>query len=327
MALDGIRMPDGCYADGTWELSVHVTDLGRDVTLRVTGEIHIGGVMLRLVEKLGECRRPSCPSIPPRGSAPMLCFSCGDCLQPAPGHCPTSSAMPQQPALRPSTVPRCFAPPPGARGLPQHPALELCPRAVCLNTQNPAAILGCSTQRPAAVFCFSIQPAACTQGTAPASHPSSVLNHPAPSACLHPAPRALPQYCASAPDTKPPGAVLWHPAPCLYATPSTLLTSGVRSWTPSSLWVPSSLGYNVIHLDQHPAYIQHLPLARPPASCPSALFQSSACPRLPLHPSELHPDPQQHPPCTHSHHPRVLLAAVCTELSNIIASGCLVQVL
>uniref|UniRef100_A0A803V8F9 Kindlin-2 N-terminal domain-containing protein n=1 Tax=Ficedula albicollis TaxID=59894 RepID=A0A803V8F9_FICAL len=60
MALDGIRMPDGCYADGTWELSVHVTDLGRDVTLRVTGEIHIGGVMLRLVEKLGESPAP-CP--------------------------------------------------------------------------------------------------------------------------------------------------------------------------------------------------------------------------------------------------------------------------
>jgi hypothetical protein len=54
MALDGIRMPDGCYADGTWELSVHVTDLNRDVTLRVTGEVHIGGVMLKLVEKLGE---------------------------------------------------------------------------------------------------------------------------------------------------------------------------------------------------------------------------------------------------------------------------------
>uniref|UniRef100_A0A9L0SWR5 FERM domain containing kindlin 2 n=1 Tax=Equus caballus TaxID=9796 RepID=A0A9L0SWR5_HORSE len=52
MALDGIRMPDGCYADGTWELSVHVTDLSRDVTLRVTGEVHIGGVMLKLVEKL-----------------------------------------------------------------------------------------------------------------------------------------------------------------------------------------------------------------------------------------------------------------------------------
>ncbi|PNJ70386.1 FERMT2 isoform 15 [Pongo abelii] len=58
MALDGIRMPDGCYADGTWELSVHVTDLNRDVTLRVTGEVHIGGVMLKLVEKL-EKRTPT----------------------------------------------------------------------------------------------------------------------------------------------------------------------------------------------------------------------------------------------------------------------------
>lgn len=55
MALDGIRMPDGCYADGTWELKMHVTDLRRDVSLRVTGEIHIGGVMLKLVEKLGRC--------------------------------------------------------------------------------------------------------------------------------------------------------------------------------------------------------------------------------------------------------------------------------
>uniref|UniRef100_A0A672RLB4 Fermitin family homolog 2 n=1 Tax=Sinocyclocheilus grahami TaxID=75366 RepID=A0A672RLB4_SINGR len=52
MALDGIRMPDGCYADGTWELKMHVTDLNRDVSLRVTGEVHIGGVMLKLVEKL-----------------------------------------------------------------------------------------------------------------------------------------------------------------------------------------------------------------------------------------------------------------------------------
>lgn len=57
MALDGIRMPDGCYADGTWELKMHVTDLHRDVSLRVTGEIHIGGVMLKLVEKLGTCAR------------------------------------------------------------------------------------------------------------------------------------------------------------------------------------------------------------------------------------------------------------------------------
>ncbi|XP_032883166.1 fermitin family homolog 2 isoform X4 [Amblyraja radiata] len=52
MALDGIRMPDGCYADGTWELNVLVTDLSREVPLRVTGDVHIGGVMLKLVEKL-----------------------------------------------------------------------------------------------------------------------------------------------------------------------------------------------------------------------------------------------------------------------------------
>lgn len=45
-------MPDGCYADGTWELNVLVTDLSREVPLRVTGEVHIGGVMLKLVEKL-----------------------------------------------------------------------------------------------------------------------------------------------------------------------------------------------------------------------------------------------------------------------------------
>uniref|UniRef100_A0A8C1WWD3 Fermitin family member 2 n=1 Tax=Cyprinus carpio TaxID=7962 RepID=A0A8C1WWD3_CYPCA len=32
--------------------NMHVTDLNRDVSLRVTGEIHIGGVMLKLVEKL-----------------------------------------------------------------------------------------------------------------------------------------------------------------------------------------------------------------------------------------------------------------------------------
>lgn len=194
-----------------------------------------------------------------------------------------------------------------------------------LTPRTPLQYLAVALSAPQQCFVLasSLQPAP----RALPQHPTPVLclstRHPAP--CLHPAPRALPQYCA--PDTKPPGAVLWHPAPCLYATPSTLLTSGVRSWTPSSLWVPSSLGYNVIHLDQHPAYIQHLPLARPPASCPSALFQPSVCPRLPLHPSELHPDPQQHPPCTHSHYPGVLLAAVCTELSNIIASGCLVQVL
>lgn len=72
MALDGIRMPDGCYADGTWELKMHVTDLHRDVSLRVTGEIHIGGVMLKLVEKLGMHSRTL---LSWRGQSSLLRFS------------------------------------------------------------------------------------------------------------------------------------------------------------------------------------------------------------------------------------------------------------
>ncbi|XP_078720456.1 fermitin family homolog 2-like isoform X3 [Lampetra fluviatilis] len=51
-AIEGIRMPDGHYADGTWELRILVTDLQQEVMMRVTGELHIGGVMLRLVERL-----------------------------------------------------------------------------------------------------------------------------------------------------------------------------------------------------------------------------------------------------------------------------------
>jgi len=40
--------------DGTWELRVFVTDLNEEPrTLRVKGDLHIGGVMLQLVETLG----------------------------------------------------------------------------------------------------------------------------------------------------------------------------------------------------------------------------------------------------------------------------------
>ena len=39
--------------DGTWELKVLVTDLAVERCLRVKGDLHIGGVMLRLVEELG----------------------------------------------------------------------------------------------------------------------------------------------------------------------------------------------------------------------------------------------------------------------------------
>lgn len=39
--------------DGSWELRVLVTDLSVERCLRVKGDLHIGGVMLRLVEELG----------------------------------------------------------------------------------------------------------------------------------------------------------------------------------------------------------------------------------------------------------------------------------
>ncbi|XP_071832703.1 fermitin family homolog 2-like isoform X2 [Apostichopus japonicus] len=48
------KLPDGKYADGSWELNIHVTDLDIKKTLRVTGDQHIGGVMLKLVEELDQ---------------------------------------------------------------------------------------------------------------------------------------------------------------------------------------------------------------------------------------------------------------------------------
>lgn len=41
--------------DGSWELHVLVTDLQVERTLRVKGDLHIGGLMLNLVEELGMC--------------------------------------------------------------------------------------------------------------------------------------------------------------------------------------------------------------------------------------------------------------------------------
>lgn len=38
----------------TWLVSIHITDLSVDKTLRVSGDLHIGGVMFKLVESLGE---------------------------------------------------------------------------------------------------------------------------------------------------------------------------------------------------------------------------------------------------------------------------------
>ncbi|KAH0568658.1 Fermitin 2 [Cotesia glomerata] len=47
---------DGHEVDGSWVLRVYVTDLQVERNLRVKGELHIGGVMLRLVEDLVETR-------------------------------------------------------------------------------------------------------------------------------------------------------------------------------------------------------------------------------------------------------------------------------
>ena len=38
----------------TWLLSIHVTDLSVEKTLRVSGDLHVGGVMFKLVESLGK---------------------------------------------------------------------------------------------------------------------------------------------------------------------------------------------------------------------------------------------------------------------------------
>ena len=48
------KLPDGKYADGSWELNIYVTNLELEKQIRVTGDLHIGGVMLKLVESLGK---------------------------------------------------------------------------------------------------------------------------------------------------------------------------------------------------------------------------------------------------------------------------------
>jgi len=41
-------------ADGSWDLTILVADLNLEKTLRVKGDLHIGGLMLKLVEDLGK---------------------------------------------------------------------------------------------------------------------------------------------------------------------------------------------------------------------------------------------------------------------------------
>jgi len=44
------------YGDGSWELSIAVSEVGAERTLRVRGDLHVGGLMVRLVQELGELR-------------------------------------------------------------------------------------------------------------------------------------------------------------------------------------------------------------------------------------------------------------------------------
>lgn len=55
MALGGNKTASGDYGAASWELKIAVDELGEDadpITLRVTGDIHIGGTILQLVEKI-----------------------------------------------------------------------------------------------------------------------------------------------------------------------------------------------------------------------------------------------------------------------------------
>ena len=58
MDADGLRI-----GDGSWELTIEVTDLQVEKTLRVTGDLHIGGVMLKLVDTLGRCISPDAGTV------------------------------------------------------------------------------------------------------------------------------------------------------------------------------------------------------------------------------------------------------------------------
>ena len=47
----------GGLSDGSWTLTVFVTDLQVERSLRVRGDLHIGGVMIRLVDELGKKKK------------------------------------------------------------------------------------------------------------------------------------------------------------------------------------------------------------------------------------------------------------------------------
>ena len=52
--MAGVLGNNAILNDGSWTLTVFVTDLQVERNLRVRGDLHIGGVMIRLVDELGK---------------------------------------------------------------------------------------------------------------------------------------------------------------------------------------------------------------------------------------------------------------------------------
>lgn len=74
MASKTLLVGDGqIVGDGSWVLNILVTDLNLERKFRVRGDMHIGGVMLRLVEDLGEANLHS-----------IFCFSAASGLVTSP---------------------------------------------------------------------------------------------------------------------------------------------------------------------------------------------------------------------------------------------------
>ena len=52
--MNGHSNTNGTILDGSWELRILVTDLQVERTIRVKSELHVGGVMIKLVDELGK---------------------------------------------------------------------------------------------------------------------------------------------------------------------------------------------------------------------------------------------------------------------------------
>lgn len=83
--MAGMKTATGDYIDSSWELRVFVGEENPEaesVTLRVTGESHIGGVLLKIVEEISECPSVLLLISTPRGAynwSPLALPGCPCC--------------------------------------------------------------------------------------------------------------------------------------------------------------------------------------------------------------------------------------------------------